>query len=992
MERGRSPASHDLAAAATLGSSDGSPAPQGPQALADTDTAPHAQDASVGATGPSASGDEAPRVGSRVGRYLILAKLGEGGMGEVYAGFDQELDRRVALKVVRPRRADDNLGRARMQREAQALARLSHPNVVQVHDVGELRGQVFVAMEYVPGESLGTWQQRHDPATPAGRRALLDMYMQAGRGLAAAHDAGIVHRDFKPGNVLVAADGRARVLDFGLAAERRAAAGEATVEATAGDGPGVALDADLTRTGSVLGTPAYMAPEQFLAEPTDLRTDVFAFSVALHEALHGEAPFAGDSFVARREAVVAGRLREPPAATGVPAWLRAVVVRGLARDPTARWPSMTAMLDALADDPIARRRKRRRLLGLVAAAVAAASVLLIAGLWGWERWQRGAAEARAAERLAAVEARVAAALAAGAPDAAERAFHAFVDHPDNRGSAALGRAWLHRAERARDRDATAVAVDAFAGAYMLGTAAADQDAALLGLARVFRDEMKWRALSLALATLAGRRGGVDAPTEPVGLDAPTAPAGRDAASELAGLRLDAPTAPAGRDAASELAGLRLDAQIARRDLAGAAALLRGPLAASPRAALLPVLAALQQATATPHQHRGSAVLADLDGDGRVEIVLETDARHRQLAPLLRAAPDLPALGTLDLGRERFLALSPGPLEPALLVTGAGRTVPGLASHDVVVRRWRDGALDEVLRWPEHAVLSALSADVDGDGDRELLVGTGPYSRRVTELVRTADGSWSTRAPAPDLDRRRSDIVDLLAEDLDDDGTVEVVAALGPWNAYELQVLRHDPASDLLRMFTRHRLGTITGAAVVRRGGAPELAVSETDEYRNAAVFPRDRPLGAPVGVHLFRLVADTLVRTAFVPAPRLPAGARVALGRPLAGDLDGDGRDELIVGCSLADDPSASERDTTMILVSAADGSLLPLLLGEMRPIATLDLDGDGDDELIVSDGAAARHDQVWVLGSGAAAPTRISSDLPSPVDAPPSDPALASI
>jgi hypothetical protein len=133
--------------------------------------------------------------GPRIGRYVLLSKLGEGGMGEVFAGYDRELDRRVALKVVRSRRVDDAHSQARMHREAQALARLSHPNVVQVHDVGEIGGQLFVAMEYVKGETLRTWQGRHDPTTPAGRRLILDMYVQAGRGLAAAHDAGLVARE-----------------------------------------------------------------------------------------------------------------------------------------------------------------------------------------------------------------------------------------------------------------------------------------------------------------------------------------------------------------------------------------------------------------------------------------------------------------------------------------------------------------------------------------------------------------------------------------------------------------------------------------------------------------------------------------------------------------------------------------------------------------------------------------------------------------------------
>ena len=205
--RGRPPAQPGLPDAETLASQDVAVAVPPPPARTpvDADTVDSHESAAsrrFGETLPDATTTTtragARAIGASIGRYVLLAKLGEGGMGEVYSGYDQELNRRVALKVVRSRRADDAIGRARTQREAQALARLSHPNVVQVHDVGEMGGELFVAMEYVEGETLRAWQKRHDPATPAGRRAILDMYMQAGRGLAAAHDAGIVHRDFKP--------------------------------------------------------------------------------------------------------------------------------------------------------------------------------------------------------------------------------------------------------------------------------------------------------------------------------------------------------------------------------------------------------------------------------------------------------------------------------------------------------------------------------------------------------------------------------------------------------------------------------------------------------------------------------------------------------------------------------------------------------------------------------------------------------------------------
>ncbi len=886
--------------------------------------------------------------GAQAGRYVILARLGEGAMGEVFAGYDRELDRRVALKLLRGHGRGDAIGRARMLREAQALARLSHPNVVQVHDVGEVGGRLFVAMEYVKGETLGAWQRRHDPRTPDGRRAILAAYVQAGQGLAAAHAAGIVHRDFKPSNALVGDDGRTRVLDFGLATPQSGEGARVDVAITAVEGPRADFHADLTRTGSILGTPGYMAPEQFMAGETDARTDVFAFSVALYEALHGEAPFAGESFADRRQAVLVGDLRPAPPDAGVPAWLRAVIVRGLEFDPRARHRSIDAMLAALASDPVARRRRRLRLVTLAVAALALAGGLIVAGQAGWRRWHAAVAETRAGERLAALEDRITAGLAAGALAEAEGAFAGFVAHPDNRGTAAVGRAWLHRADRARARGDAAATLDALAGAHMTATTREDQAAARIALARAFRDEMAWPGLQLAIGAL-----------DEEAVDA------------------------------SELQALRFAAALARRDLGEAASLLRGPLSAAPEAAALPVLVALQAATPTEHHHRGAAVIADIDGDGREDIVLETDARARKIAPLLRAEPTLPQIATLDLEVGRFRALAPGPDEPALLLGSARTLVDGRIHGEAVMRRWTDGRLAEVLRWPEHAILATLAVDLDGDGTRELFVGSGPYTRRISELSRGPDGAWTVRSAAPEVDRRRSDVVDLLADDLDGDGSIEVVAALGPWRAYELELLRRDPASGDLRRFARRRLGNIAGAALVRRGpGPPEIAVSKTDEYRSEQVFPAEHPYGDPAGVYLLRLVDGALVQTGFAAAPRLIAGA-VVYGRPLVGDLDGDGRDELIVGASVDDGTGADRRDITTIFVGAADG-LHPLVLGDLRPIAALDLDGDADAELIVSDSGIPPNDRVWVLGSGAAALPSLVPRPPAPDGDPPADPVLA--
>ncbi len=314
--------------------------------------------------------------GQRVDRYIVVGTLGAGGMGVVHAAYDPDLDRKVALKIVRPRAGSAQVERElqlRLLREAQAMARLAHPNTVPVHDVGSFEGSVFIAMELVEGCTLKEWLKQH----PRSWREVVRAFTEAGRGLAAAHSAGLVHRDFKPDNVLVGRDGRFRVTDFGLArtsgeTPESGPAGERTVP----DRPGNLLDSPLTSGDQVVGTAAYMAPEQHRNLAVDARSDQFSFCVALHEALYRQKPFQGDP-VTRMAKRLTGRVDPPGDRARVPAWLRRVVVRGLRPDPAERFPSMDALLAALADDPAIRRRR-----WLLPAGAAAAIALALAG---WTR-------------------------------------------------------------------------------------------------------------------------------------------------------------------------------------------------------------------------------------------------------------------------------------------------------------------------------------------------------------------------------------------------------------------------------------------------------------------------------------------------------------------------------------------------------------------------------------------------------------------------------
>ncbi len=302
-------------------------------------------------------------VGDSIGRYVVLRRIGAGGMGVVYAAYDPQLDRRVALKLLRTGVGlGEGEARARLVREAQAIAQLSHPHVVAVYDVGTAAGgDVYIAMEFVEGDTLTTWLSRWERTW----REVVDMFVDAGRGLAAAHAVGLLHRDFKPDNVLVGADGRVRVTDFGLARSL----------VTGGDDEAAAprdltpLRVTLTATGAVMGTPRYMAPEQLAGKDVTAAADQFSFCVALYEAVFGHHPFLGDT--AAKVLDEGARMRRPGDLRGAPAALLSVVTRGLDPVPARRFPSMSALL---AEVGHAVRPPRRRYV-----AIAGAAALVLGG-------------------------------------------------------------------------------------------------------------------------------------------------------------------------------------------------------------------------------------------------------------------------------------------------------------------------------------------------------------------------------------------------------------------------------------------------------------------------------------------------------------------------------------------------------------------------------------------------------------------------------------
>jgi predicted Ser/Thr protein kinase len=304
----------------------------------------------------AADSDQLTR-GTIVGRYTVLSLIGRGGMSEVYGAYDPALDRKVALKVLQRGSGGHHRQQSRLHREARAIAQISHPNVIAVHEVGTFGDRVFIAIEFIEGRTLHDWLAER----PRSRREILAAFADAARGLDAAHAKGLIHRDFKPHNVLIGNDGIVRVTDFGLVRW----IDEVTVAETPGDPPPRTWGVDLTKTGQRVGTPRYMAPEQLNSSAMDARTDQFSFCVALYEALYGQHPFfARGETEPLAAAVRAGELRALSARSSVPLWQRRAILRGLSVAPADRWPSMTELVSALTTDPI---RKRQRWFALGAA-------------------------------------------------------------------------------------------------------------------------------------------------------------------------------------------------------------------------------------------------------------------------------------------------------------------------------------------------------------------------------------------------------------------------------------------------------------------------------------------------------------------------------------------------------------------------------------------------------------------------------------------------
>ncbi|MCB9706681.1 MAG: protein kinase [Myxococcales bacterium] len=892
------------------------------------------QDAATIADGPPKARAEEVRppaeAADRIGRFTILELVGAGGMGLVYAAYDPELDRKVAVKLVRSDEGsaggEGSDGRSRLLREAQALARVAHPNVVAIHDVGVHEGQVFIAMEYVTGVDLRLWLEER----PRSWREILEVYLQAGDGLAAVHEAGLVHRDFKPDNVLVGDDGRARVADFGLVGMSHEPSRWRPESAPGGE-------LRLTLTGAFMGTPPYMSPEQHRGEDVGPASDVFGFCVALHEALHGVRPFAGRTPAAILEEVMARAPRRSERGAEAPAWLRAIVERGLDPDPAIRWSSMPALLAALRRDPEVRRRQRLRTAALVALGLVLALVVVALVDAGAAAWRRAEAERAAAERWGIAAERIAALRASSQVAAADEVFAAFIAADEQRGTRAIAAAWRWRAARARGEGDVDGARRALARAYGEAIDPEGEAAALHGLSDLFYETWSFDRL-IAVVERARDLG-----------------EGRGAALDPA------------------IARPAIAATIAQRDLRGAAAAIDGLGADAPAdlAGWRPLLTHLAGARASAH---APGRIHAPPGDALV--LLDADT-----LTIVERRPELPTRRAIALG-ERYSAPpwwvggDPGGTRWLIAWRDIGGTRAELSLLEV-----DDAGARVRERWEDGMPLAAVGGDL-GDGIWRVFVGIGPFARRIVELRRGEDGAWSRGDAHPPTSAAYSDVGALLVDDLDGDRRPELIAAAGPWNAYDLRVLRPDAGG--LAMIARRRLGHVGALAGLDDPAGRLLLALKTDHYPNPDVFPPGQPTGDPAGIHALRLGGGGLVEVGLLPAPRpLGAAAPLPLAGLLVGDLDGDGVGEIVTSTG------GGQAEPLLIIHRMSEETPSPLVLRGLKPLAIAELDDDPAAELLVIDAAS---EALWVLGAGGDAlppPTAAAAPPPAPTSA---DPALARV
>ncbi|MCB9761057.1 MAG: protein kinase [Alphaproteobacteria bacterium] len=842
-------------------------------------------------------GPAAPSPVVHLARYAIERELGRGGMGVVYAARDTVLDRVVALKVLRGGAGARASARQRFLREARAVSRLRHPNIVELWDVGEENGLAWFTMRLVEGPTLAERIAEGPMSAERAARLVADL----ARALAHAHAQGLVHRDVKPGNVLL--DGDTPVLtDFGLVKE---------------------LDEDdgLTRNTQVLGTPAYMSPEQARGDTRAITpaSDQYALGVVLHELLTGQRPFAADSPAVLMQRILTDT-PPPLERAGVSPGLARVCRRAMAREPEQRFPDTNALADALEAwlrgevavstmDDLSRRARAsfvrsQRPLGFGLLFTAGALLLLLGGASWLAHRAQARVEQDAEARRVAMEAQSLALRTQDRSDEADALFRAYAAFDGNAGTAALGRAWLAEGQRRAGLD-DPDAQGALARAYAVSPEATVRAEALITLAGLLHAEQAWDRLSALLETLDAQL-------------------------------------PAHRDD-PRLAPLRGALRVTRRDFRGAAAVMGEPWQ--------PLLEALAHGTRT-ERAATAAVPWDVDGDGVEEVALLFG--DPVTLEVVGADPNLPSLRRIPWDWVSALYSIPKPLPGLHAIPGAA--LVWIRERCVVVTPGEEGPIEHGS-WPCTLPLDAAAGDLLGDGQEAIYLGDN------RSLVRVSPQDWTPEPYHLGTNASNSEVRGVLMEDLDGDGALELTLATSGWGSFDVRVLRPQAQGPVLS--TRLRIGENLRQRPARINGVPHLVVfqaHEPDQRISVQAFGPDLPHGGPRGYHILGLGPEGLVTRAVIPTPQtsyrtLASVDSLAFASWIeffTGDLDGDGTSEIIAQIG---------RAWTWIGHRDPDGAWHGLSIEGIQPLATADLDADGDDELLVRTNTSDAR--VWVLGAG---------------------------
>lgn len=883
------------------------------------------EDGSSASTPPPLTPDEAAalqqalgpsgRTGT-LGRYALLWELGRGGMGEVYLAVDKELDREVAVKVIRADRTMSPLRRERFLREAQAMGRLNHPNIARVLDIGNDGETIYFAMDYVQGRSL----RERIKEGPLPIDEALRLTALIARALHHAHGRGVIHRDVKPGNVLLNAEGEPMLTDFGIAKH----AGEESSE--------------LTLPGDVFGTPAYMAPEQARGEPNITEAvDLYALGAVLYELICGRPPYEGNP-----QRVTAALLSEPPPplserAPETPEAVSAICACAMSRQPEDRYPSALALAEdleraraGLQVRPPRPNLARRALRALTAhprrASFAAAALLLplalIGGRLALDHHRAQSREELAQAHLAALITKRAMLVAEGRAQEADEALRMFISLEEHQGTRALYEAFRAEAAEALARGDLEGHLSAWARAY----AAADDPElhaeALRSLAEAFRQSWRWAPLETLLTT-----------ADALGHDDPT------------------------------LSGMLAQVRLAQGDMVGALAVwptsaVNDPSALSPDAR--PIIEALARGRQLGHD---SVVVSpvDLDHDGRHELITLAGDDMSVLSP---SRPERPPLrwSTPSEPLEHANVFVFQPAEGPLTV---------LSSYTSPSRGW--GATSWILEGDSLVstgqtdlplLMSNARADLDGDGHQEMYLGASgltDQAPRLLQAIQTDGRHWRFEVPEPETAYAASGINRMLAVDLDEDGVQELFVTPGSWTAFDLRALSwtgEPPQRGVvpLKVRARARLGLMGGLTVLRDAatGRLNLIAARSTEAPSRRVFPAETPYGPPGD--LWRL---TLTERGFDvrPFPMQPLGPSFDIRAALGGDIDGDGLDDLLLDV---------HRDGLgwgiMLFRQRPDGSFaMALLGGEHHATHLIQADDDPAMELVIKDDEGA----IALLGVG---------------------------